>query len=105
MTEIQQTIIEQMQFSQENTENKIKNYKLQGDGLSVIFTLEDRQLTVTYNQGTDVYMLTVHKLDKDKNPINEFIDFTDEVYPESLAFFFDVTLDELDFKQVSENIN
>jgi hypothetical protein len=105
MTEIQQTIIEQMQFSQKTTENKIKDYKLQDDGLGVAFTLEDRQITVTCNQGADIYSLTVHKLREDKNPINGLIDFTDEVYWESLAYFFDVALDQLDFKPVGENTN
>ncbi len=107
MTEIQQTIIKQMQFRQENALNKIKNYysQFQGDGLSVSFMFADRQITVTYNQGTDIYSLTVHKLNEQGNPINEFIDFTDEVYWDSLAYFFDVPLEELDFKPVAENSN
>jgi hypothetical protein len=105
MTKIQQTIIEQMQFSQEATDNKIKDYKPKDDKLSVVFRLEDRQLTVTYNQWADVYSLTVHQLDEQGNPINGLIDFTDEVYLESLAYFFDVPLEELDFMPVDEKTN
>ncbi len=103
VTEIQKIIIQRMQGSQKTTESKIKDYKLQDDGLSVIFTLKDRQISVTYNQRFDAYSLTIHKLDEGKNPINGLIDFTDEVYWESLAYFFDVPLAELDFKLVVEN--
>jgi hypothetical protein len=100
MTETQTAITEQMLFFQEysTTKNEIQSYKHSTDGLSVTFTLQDRQIKVTLDEARDLYNVQVWKLLDNGEPDLTYKDTSEGVFVDGLLYFFDVDFIDLEFE-------